>query len=130
MEEYFVGRTAELAVLDSMLRSSVQGSTELAVIAGPAWIGKTSLIRQFLGTRTPRTRWAAGDQDETAVQGGLLEQFGLASAAPGTAESGAEPLQAGSALLAMLREWAGPGPRRGGGPRGRGGARRRRRAVG
>ena len=102
MDEYFVGRTAELAVLDSMVRGAVSGSTQFVVITGPAWIGKTTLIRQFLDTRMPRTRWATGDEDETALQGGLLEQFGLA------VESGAETLRAGPALLAMLREWAMP----------------------
>ena len=118
MDEYFVGRTAELAVLDSMVRGAVSGSTQFVVITGPAWIGKTTLIRQFLDTRMPRTRWASGDEDETALQGGLLEQFGLA------VESGAETLLAGPALLAMLREWAMPARTSGGG------ARHRRRPVG
>ena len=103
MNEYFVGRTAELAVLDSLLRSAVPGSTQFAVIAGPAWIGKTTLIRQFLDTRMPRTRWATGDEDETMLRGGLLEQFGL-----GAAEIGADTLRAGPALLAMMRDWVMP----------------------
>jgi hypothetical protein len=113
VDEYFVGRTAELAVLDSLLRSAVSGSTQFAVIAGPAWIGKTTLIRQFLDTRMPRTRWASGDEDETMLPGGLLEQFGLAAAENGAAENGAaengaKTLRAGPALLAMMREWVMP----------------------
>jgi len=42
VDEYFVGRTAELAVLDGMLRGAISGSTRFVVVTGPAWIGKTS----------------------------------------------------------------------------------------
>jgi hypothetical protein len=100
VDEYFVGRAAELAVLDGMLQGAVSGSSQFAVVAGPAWIGKTTLIRHFLDARLPRSRRATGDEDETALAGGLLEQLGIA------AESGAEPSLAGPALVATLREWA------------------------
>jgi DNA-binding CsgD family transcriptional regulator len=104
VDEYFAGRAAELAVLDGLLRRAVAGRGQLGVILGPGWIGKTALIQQFLDDRGPRARWVCADRDETGLPGGLLEQFGLAAAS-----HGGDPLRAGSALLAKLRQWAGAG---------------------
>jgi len=102
VDEYFAGREAELAVLDGLLRKAAAGRGQLGVILGPGWIGKTALIQQFLDDREARTRWVCADRDETGLPGGLLEQFGLA-----VEGYGADPLRAGSALLAKLRQWAG-----------------------
>lgn len=102
MDEYFAGRAAELALLDGLLRRAAAGRGQLAVILGPGWIGKTALIRQFLDDREARVRWVCADRDETGLPGGLLEQLGVAAAG-----YGADPLRAGSALLAKLRQWAG-----------------------
>jgi len=102
VDEYFAGRTAELAVLDGLLRKAIAGCGQLGVVLGPGWIGKTALIRQFLDGRDVRARWVCGDRDETGLAGGLLEQFGLAAAS-----HDADPLRAGAALLANLRDWAG-----------------------
>jgi DNA-binding CsgD family transcriptional regulator len=105
VDEYFAGRAAELALLDGLLRRAAAGRGQLAVILGPGWIGKTALIRQFLDDREARVcwaRWVCADRDETGLPGGLLEQFGVAAAG-----YGADPLRAGSALLAKLRQWAG-----------------------
>ena len=101
MDEYFAGRAAELALLDGLLRRAAAGRGQLAVILGPGRIGKTALIQQFLDDREARVRWVCADQDETGLPGGLLEQFGVAAAG-----YGADPLRAGSALLAKLRQWA------------------------
>ena len=102
MDEYFAGRAAELALLDGLLRRAAAGRGQLAVILGPGWIGKTALIQQFLDDREARVRWVCADRDETGLPGGLLEQFGIAAAG-----YGGDPLRAGSALLAKLRQWAG-----------------------
>ncbi len=101
MDEYFAGRAAELALLDGLLRRAAAGCGQLAVILGPGRIGKTALIQQFLDDREARVRWVCADRDETGLPGGLLEQFGVAAAG-----YGADPLRAGSALLAKLRQWA------------------------
>jgi DNA-binding CsgD family transcriptional regulator len=101
VDEYFAGRAAEFALLDGLLRRAAAGHGQLAVVLGPSWIGKTALIRQFLDDREARVRWVCADRDETGLPGGLLEQFGVA------AGYGADPLRAGSALLAKLRQWAG-----------------------
>lgn len=59
MDDLFVGRAPELAVLDGMLRTAMGGRSQLAVIRGPAWIGKTALIRRFLAGRKVRVRLAS-----------------------------------------------------------------------
>jgi hypothetical protein len=51
VDEYFVGRAAELVVLDGLLRETVAGHGQLGVITGPGWMGKTALIQQFLDDR-------------------------------------------------------------------------------
>jgi DNA-binding CsgD family transcriptional regulator len=107
VDEYFSGRVAERAVLDGLLRDAAAGHGRLGVVVGPGCIGKTALIRQFLDGTQPRIRWVCADEDEAALPGGLLEQFGLAVEGTGT-----DPLRAGAALLVTLRQWA----RNGGAP--------------
>jgi len=107
VDEYFAGRVAERAVLDGLLRDAAAGQGRLGVVAGPGCIGKTALLRQFLGDERARVRWVCADEDEAALPGGLLEQFGLA-----VEEAGTDPLRAGAALLMKLVQWA----RNGGAP--------------
>jgi len=103
VDECFVGRGPELAALDGSLRGAAAGRSQVAVVSGPAWIGKTALIKRFLAGRQVRVRWASGDQDEAALPGGLLDQLGL----PG-ARADSDPLVAGSGLLSAVRSWASP----------------------
>ncbi len=103
MDEYFVGRAPELAVLDGMLRIAAAGRSQVVVVRGPAWIGKTALIKRFIAGRKIRVRWASGDQDESELPGGLLEQFG-----PAGERADTDPLRAGSALLEAVRAWESP----------------------
>ncbi|HEX5620070.1 MAG TPA: ATP-binding protein, partial [Solirubrobacteraceae bacterium] len=44
----FVGRERELAALDSCLADALQGRPRVALVEGPAGIGKTTLIDRFL----------------------------------------------------------------------------------
>jgi len=103
VDECFVGRGHELAILDGMLRGTAAARSQVAVVRGPDWIGKTALIKHFLAGRQVRVRWASGDQDETELPGGLLEQLG-----PPADGASADPLCAGSALLATVRAWQSP----------------------
>ena len=114
MREPFVGRTAELAELDRQLELAEGGHERLVLLAGPAGIGKTALIRRRLsawGTRA-YPALASGDPDEEALAGGLLSQLArpeVQAAADVTAllaEGGADPLSAGMALLAFLHKMA------------------------
>ena len=51
----FVGRTAELAALREVLGDVRSGQPQTVLITGPAGIGKTSLVDQFLLEVTPRS---------------------------------------------------------------------------
>lgn len=64
-QQLFVGRSQEFALLDSALTDARAGSPYLVWIEGPAGIGKTALVRHFVG-RTGDTAigWAAASQDE------------------------------------------------------------------
>lgn len=118
MDEPFVGRAAELAELGRQFALAAAGQGRVVVLAGPAGGGKTALIGRCLA------RWAgraeallvSGDEGEVALAGGLAAQ--LARPGPGAAadlaavlaRGRADPLSAGSAVLALLREQARAGP--------------------
>jgi DNA-binding CsgD family transcriptional regulator len=113
VDEPFVGRAAEVAELGRQLELAKGGHGRAVLLAGPAGIGKTALIRRCLAAWATHVDalLACGDPEEVTFSGGLLGQ--LASSAAGTAEiaavlaSGrADPLTAGSALLAWLQEIA------------------------
>jgi predicted ATPase len=46
--ESFVGRRRELGVLDARLREAGRGQPRVVQVQGPAGIGKTSLLDQFI----------------------------------------------------------------------------------
>jgi DNA-binding CsgD family transcriptional regulator len=62
----FVGRAAELAWLESLRDSAVAGRGHVAVLIGPAGIGKTRLVEEFL----------AASPDSTVLMGHVWEQGG------------------------------------------------------
>ncbi|WP_157518482.1 helix-turn-helix transcriptional regulator [Herbidospora mongoliensis] len=89
----FVGRRAELALLDTVSRRP-----GLAAVQGPAGIGKSSLVRRFLAAHPGlEVRWASGAAAETSLRYGVLAQL-LAGEPP----AGAGPLTAGACLVAEL----------------------------
>ena len=49
----FVGRTAELALLNASLSNMQAGNGRTVVLSGPAGIGKTRLVREFLSKMEP-----------------------------------------------------------------------------
>jgi DNA-binding CsgD family transcriptional regulator/exonuclease VII small subunit len=114
VDEPFVGRAAELAELDRQFALAASGQGRVVVLAGPAGGGKTALIGQCLArwARRAQAVLVSGDEAEAALAGGLIDQ--LTQAAPGAAadltavmaDDRADPLSAGSAVLALLREQA------------------------
>jgi DNA-binding CsgD family transcriptional regulator len=109
-----VGRTAELAELDRQLELAEAGHERLVLLAGPAGIGKTALIRRGLSVWGARADpvLASGDPDEAALSGGLLSQLAqpgaraAAEIAALLADGGTDPLSVGPVLLAFLHELA------------------------
>jgi DNA-binding CsgD family transcriptional regulator len=123
LDEHFVGRAGELAILERELCRAAEGHSQLVVVRGPVGIGKTALIRRFLVNRPVRVGWACGDQDEISLAGGLLEQLARSAQDPRAEEPSdiwpvlellstgeTDPLRTGSALLALLQAWPGSGP--------------------
>ena len=114
MDEPFVGRAAELAELDRQFGLAAAGQGRVVVLAGQAGGGKTALIGRCLARWAGRaeTVLVSGDEAEVALAGGLAAQ--LAQPGPGAAGGlaavlaggRADPLWAGSAMLALLHERA------------------------
>ena len=111
MDDLFVGRVGELALLSGWLASAAGGHGQVVLIAGVPGIGKTALVRQFLAGCGARAMAASADPDEMSLPGGLLEQ--LARSVPARPawpllellEAGQpDLLAAGSALLETIAE--------------------------
>ena len=90
----FVGREAELAVLRSCLQRTSEQDPQVALIAGDAGIGKSTLVRFFINEAAPAcVLKASGDERETSVAYGIVAQ--LASVTPAHALREAHGLRAG-----------------------------------
>jgi DNA-binding CsgD family transcriptional regulator len=125
VDEPFVGRLTELAELDRQFGLAAAGQGRVVVLVGPAGAGKTALIRRWrpardAGTTAGDTMLISGDEAEVSLASGLLGQLAQPEQAPCADQTAdlaavlaggrADPLSAGSALLALLRERARTGP--------------------
>jgi DNA-binding CsgD family transcriptional regulator len=121
VDEPFVGRLAELAELDRQFALAAAGQGRVVVLAGPAGGGKTALIGRCLPRWNADTALVSGDEAEVSLAGGLLGQLAQTTAAGQSADQAADlaavlnggradPLSAGSAVLALLRQRARAGP--------------------
>lgn len=131
----FVGRTREVALLRTRLATARTGAASVVWISGESGIGKTALVRTFLDQATRpdavsgalRVLWASGDETETGLPFGVVQQIDgqleqpagpaadeLPYAAQGTVTTAAGhrvrsgPLAAGADLLASLGSWSEP----------------------
>jgi DNA-binding NarL/FixJ family response regulator len=110
--EPFVGRATEVAELDRQFELADSGHGRVVVLAGPAGMGKTALIRRCLPAWAVRAdvMLACSDPDEADFSGGLLGQLAQPAAARAAevstvlASGRADPLTAGAALLALVQE--------------------------
>ncbi len=118
MHEPFVGRTTELSELNRQFALAAGGQGRAVLLAGPAGIGKTAVIRQAMSGWTLRATavLASGDPEEAAMPGGLLGQLARSGSATAAdmatvlASGRGDPLRAGSALLALVHELASAHP--------------------
>ncbi len=107
LETTIVGRDDELAVLRAELDSVRAGRARVVLLEGPAGIGKTTLAEHFVaGLADARVLRASGDEFETEVELGLLEQL-LRGSGP---LAGAGHVEAGARLLQALSELQADGP--------------------
>jgi ATP/maltotriose-dependent transcriptional regulator MalT len=116
--EPFVGRNGELALLARQYGLAGAGQGRLALVVGPPGVGKTALVRRFLAANAVDAIWVSGDAEETPLTGGLLEHMVRSADGPEAGRlgalldaGGADPLSAGSGLLAMLQAGPEAGPR-------------------
>ncbi|GGX54248.1 LuxR family transcriptional regulator [Streptomyces minutiscleroticus] len=97
MDVPFVGRGDCLALLAQAREGARDGRPRRVLVEGPAGIGKTALVRRFLG-EGPAVLYAAGEEAESALDFGLLERL------LGTRARWPDAHAAGAALLEALDE--------------------------
>ena len=110
----FVGRLPELALLEEALARARGGSPQIVAVEGIAGIGKTTLVRHFVGESGPsRVFWCSADQDEVDLPWGLLRQLADVARAHGvnpftelmdSLEPGTDPFLVGASLLRLIGE--------------------------
>ncbi len=110
----FVGRRPELALLEEALVRACGGSPQIVAVEGIAGIGKTTLVRHFLGQTDPsRVFWSSADQDEVDLAWGLLGQLADAARAKGVGyiaelvdglDPETDPFLVGASLLRLVGE--------------------------
>ncbi|WP_320780344.1 helix-turn-helix transcriptional regulator [Streptomyces sp. CRN 30] len=94
----FLGRTGELLTLRRLYREASEGRPRLAVVEGPAGIGKTALLRRFVaGHARANALTAVGEENERELPYGVLSQLMGRTAF-------SDPPTAGVALLEHLAE--------------------------
>jgi predicted ATPase len=85
----FVGRRAELALLRDRLAAAIRNEPAVVQVEGPPGIGKTALVDRFLAEATditeitaadpagpaPRVLRVSGDESETLLPYGVVEQL-------------------------------------------------------
>lgn len=107
----FVGRTVELAVLRRLRAEAEEGRPQTVLVTGPAGIGKTSLIEQFLSeVDDTAVLRASGELWEAFVAFGVIDQLvraagvrgGLLLASRQRALPVEEPVGVGAVLLESL----------------------------
>ncbi len=121
--QQFVGRTAELARLRRAIDPNINGA-RIAVIEGPAGVGKTRLAEEAARTFAGRVIWLRAEQLDRELPFGTVDDLILAIRRPGepgpieasgpmlieAIEAGVERLAAESPLLLVAEDvqWADP----------------------
>jgi DNA-binding CsgD family transcriptional regulator len=75
MDQPFVGRQAELAVLWARIEAARGGTSQLVLLTGAAGVGKTALLDAFLASTDQRVVRASGDDLEASLAYGVIEQL-------------------------------------------------------
>ena len=110
--DHFVGRAAELAILDAEMQAVRAGRPRVVLVEGEAGIGKSSLLSRFVSEhRDICLLRASGDEAEMLLAWGLADQL-LAGAGPAAAgglsqamsarRKDADAMAVGAQLVAVL----------------------------
>jgi len=116
--EPFVGRIAELDALAAAYAQASGGQPRIVSVEGPAGIGKTALVRAFLGAASSIVVRASGDEAEMTLPWGVVSQLARGALAGRCSElrqlaelrPGADPLVSGRLLLDAVGVLASGGP--------------------
>jgi len=75
-DDPFVGRADELALLNAEMQRVTSGEPRLVWLTGEAGIGKTSLVRRFVGGLSGvRVLWAGGDETKPICRTGWSTSY-------------------------------------------------------
>jgi predicted ATPase len=74
----FVGRAAELGVLDCRLEAAAEGNGQIVILTGEGGIGKTRLIDELRGRARNRGAVVLAGRCEEGAAGGAYAAFGAA----------------------------------------------------
>ncbi len=92
----FVGRQQELDALEAALAAARAGEPQVVVVQGDAGIGKSSLVLEFLGRQPGLPAVvASGEQDETVMPFGVVQQLSAEVAATASPAQDLELLSGG-----------------------------------
>ncbi len=76
MDAIFVGREAELAHLDALVRRAAAQASAVALIQAPAGVGKSALLDRFMARTTEALLVrVSGDEAESAIAFGVYDQL-------------------------------------------------------
>ncbi|MEH1126615.1 ATP-binding protein [Micromonospora sp. CPCC 206061] len=104
-----MARHGELSLLQQAWEAARRGEARIVGVAGVAGIGKTALVRRFVETTRPTTLlWVSGDEAETDLSWGVVEQVARGLHEPlaafgDAAQAHADPAGVGQALASHLR---------------------------
>jgi DNA-binding CsgD family transcriptional regulator len=95
----FVGRQAELRILDERLAAAATGRPQVVYVEGEAGAGKSSLLSRFLGSLSNAVVLeVGGDEAETLLSYGVIDQL-----QPGAVtDPGTDPMAVGARLVDLL----------------------------
>jgi AAA ATPase domain len=120
MDNVFIGREAELGVLDRALGEVVAGTYRVVSVEASAGVGKTALLRAFRTRHSGIQEYvASADESEAALPFGIIDQWlsQVHRTRPETLPdqlrsdaSGWDPLQVGAGLLELLGQVQDRGP--------------------
>ena len=102
--EVFVGRDHELTALRTLFEDVTRGEPRVALVTGPAGIGKTALVERFVGgLDAPAVLRGSGEPDEALVTFGVIDQLLRAAGAHGPVLTAADAaMRVGDAVLDAL----------------------------
>lgn len=111
MRDAFVGRASELQAMRDSWQSARSGHPAVVVVEGEPGIGKTALVRRFSReVDEVAVLWASGEESESALEYGVINQLSMALPATTTARPGTDSFAVGADLLAGIGEQEHSGP--------------------